>query len=63
MLSCSLTHAKINKTITLVDDSQKKVMQSPQVITYLRHMYDRQDSNNRVIPWECANQMRDVIGI
>lgn len=63
MISSLREKLRINKTITLVDDSQKKVMQSPQVITYLRHMYDRQDSSNRVIPWECANQMKEVIGI
>lgn len=51
----------VNKTITLVDDSQKNVMQSPQVITYLRYMYDQQEPDNHVIMWKGANQIREVI--
>ena len=51
----------INKTITLIDDSQPNVMQSPQVITYLRHTYELERADNRVVKWTGASQIRELI--
>lgn len=51
----------INKTITLIDDSQPSVMQSPQVIMYMRHMYELEKADNRVVPWTSVSQLRESI--
>lgn len=52
---------RVNKMITLVDDSQKHVVNTPQVATYMQHLYGLRDNENKVILWQSANNLKEVL--
>lgn len=51
----------VNRMITLVDDTQKKVVNTSQVTTYLQHLYGLRDDENRVVMWGQMDNFKDVM--
>lgn len=41
----------IRKTITLLDDRKRSVIESPQVQTYYNYLLDNRNNENRVVLW------------
>lgn len=47
----------IRRTITLLDDSKKSIIESTQVQTYFNYLLDKRDDKNKVVLW---SQSRDI---
>ena len=52
---------RINKTITLVDDSSNHILTSAQVSTYMQHLYDHQTEQNKVVLWGGVNTLKPMV--
>lgn len=51
----------VNKMITLIDDSQKHVVNTPQVTTYMQHLYGLRDKENKVVLWQSIDNLKEVL--
>lgn len=51
----------IRKTITLLDDRKRSVIESPQVQTYYNYLLDNRNNENRVVLWSQKNELAQAI--
>lgn len=53
----------VNRTVTLLDDSQKSVIQSPQVQTYYNYLLDKRNESNRVVLWSEQDKLVEALAV